>query len=146
LAVEIITSFVGGGLVGYGTMAGICGGDICFGGALAGLGAEVVTMPLITYGVGSLMGGRGSLGSAYLGGLTGFGAGCAATAQDSTLGLALGVLLMPIVAPIFYEMNSSANATSALYAGPVMTVRPFAGPLLYRQASPGALIGVTGAM
>lgn len=109
LVVGILGSAVGGSAAAYGTYKGICGDDPCVGGALAGLGANLVVTPLLSYGIGRLMGGRGTFGSVLLGAAIGFGAGAPFMA-NSNAGLIVGLALMPIMGPLAFEFSSGAKA------------------------------------
>jgi hypothetical protein len=144
LVVEIVTSAVGGVAIGYGTLKGICGKEVCLGGALAALGAEVVATPVITYGAGRLMGGRGTFTSTITGAALALTVGGALTPQDPTTGLAIGMTLMPILAPISFEASSHANAKGDVPKATGLRVTPFAAPLRGASGMQGVLLGVTG--
>lgn len=107
--VGILGSAVGGSAAAYGTYKGICGDEPCLGGALAGLGANLVVTPLLSYGIGRLMGGRGTFGSVLLGATLGFGVGAPFMANGNT-GLIVGLALMPIMGPLAFEFSSSGRA------------------------------------
>lgn len=109
LAAGIVGSALGGSAAAYGTYKGICGDEPCVGGALAGLGANLVVTPLLSYGIGRLMGGRGTFGSVLLGATLGFGIGAPFMTHGNT-GLIIGLALMPIMGPLAFEFSSSGKS------------------------------------
>jgi hypothetical protein len=119
---------VGSG-VGYGTYTAACGNSPCLGGALGGLGLEIVVTPLVAWGTGELMGGDGSLATTYLLGLTAFaGGGAGASSDDPILVLAIGMILEPFTASLGYEISSAVRASSIL--GPNGWIKPTVAPLV----------------
>lgn len=140
LFVEILGGAAGGSAAAYGTYRGICGKDVCLGGALAGLGANMVATPLVVYGLGRAMGGRGKLSTTFYGAMLGFGAGAPLMSQGN-LGLAVGVIMMPIMAPLFFEMNSQAQSEEMKGHLASHTVVPFAAPVAYGKGSTLGFVG-----
>lgn len=67
LAVEILTGEVVGGLASGLTFRAVCDGTDCFGSGIAAFGMNIAITPLAVWGVGTAMGGNGSLGYSYLG-------------------------------------------------------------------------------
>ncbi len=104
-----------GGLVGsaaaYGTYKAAGGSKPGLGAALEALGADIVVTPLAVWGVGEAMGGNGSLGYSYVGGLVAF-AGTPAGSSNPGLALAIGEVLMPFASAALYEMTSHIWAAS----------------------------------
>jgi hypothetical protein len=144
--VELFASAAGGSLAAYGTLESICGSGACngdigraIGGMLAALGANFVATPLIVAGTGSLMGGRGSVGSAFWGAVTGIAAGSLLTPVSPGLGLAVGVTLMPIISAIFYEMNSNERSKAMKQQLKSTAFVPIVAPIVQRNG----VIGVT---
>lgn len=127
LVVGILGSAVGGSAAAYGTYKGICGDDPCVGGALAGLGANLVVTPLLSYGIGRLMGGRGTFGSVLLGAAIGFGAGAPFMA-NSNAGLIVGLALMPIMGPLAFEFSSGAKAREMQMQLGSLRLSPYVAP------------------
>ncbi len=84
------------------------GGDV--GGALAGIATSFVITPLAEWGVGNLMGGHGSLGFTYTGGLIGFSAATPAAPNGALLTLAIAEICLPITSGLFYEITSNKHA------------------------------------
>jgi hypothetical protein len=107
---EVLVSAVGGSLAGYGTYKAACGSDACLGGALAGAGVNVLATPLITMGTGALMGGRGNFLWTASFGLLGFSATAALSNQDPFAAMAVSLALMPLLAPLGYELSSNMRA------------------------------------
>jgi hypothetical protein len=105
--VEMLAGGVVGGLAGYAVFSGL-GGDN-FGAAIAGLGANIAVTPLVVYGTGRAMGGQGSVGSAYLGGLLAF-SGPSATPDQAALSFAIGMALMPVTSSLMYEISSHVRS------------------------------------
>lgn len=106
LAVEMLAGAAVGGLVGYGVFEATGGDDI--GSALMGLGANIAVTPIVVWGTGRAMGGDGSLGWTYVGGLVAF-SGPSATPEQAALSLALGSVFLPITSSIMYEVSSHAR-------------------------------------
>jgi len=115
LALEII----GGGLVGGVASALVfgasCDGHDCLGASLLSFGADFAVTPLAVYGIGTLMGGRGSLLYSYLGAgpaLTPFSmTGPADETPDQTLSrlkleVTLSTIFLPICSAVLYEATS----------------------------------------
>jgi len=107
LIVEALAGAVVGSLVGYGTYSAAGGEGI--GATMAGLGAEIAVAPLVVWGTGRAMGGQGTVGSAYLGGLVAF-SGPAATADQAAVSFALGMALMPITSALMFEISSQVRS------------------------------------
>jgi hypothetical protein len=147
--VELLASGAGGSLAAYGTIAAICGSGACdadvgraIGGFLAALGANVVTTPLIVAGTGALMGGRGSVGSAFWGAVTGMAVGGLLTTASPVLGLAVGVTLMPIVSPLFYERDSNERAKGMKQQLKSAAIVPSVAPIVQRNGVTGVTCGL----
>jgi hypothetical protein len=115
LALEIL----GGGLIGGVTSALVfgasCDGHDCLGASLLSFGADFAVTPLAVYGIGNLMGGRGSLLYSYLGAgpaLTPFSmTGPADETPDQTLSrlkleVTLSTIFLPICSAVLYEATS----------------------------------------
>lgn len=119
---RILVGFLGsglvGGAVGYGTIAATCGGEICVGGAVAGMVLDIAVTPLTAWGIGRAMGGEGSLKSTYVGGLLPFALSASVSATDPGVGLGVGMALMPLGSALVFELSSRAKAL-----GPVEVVR-----------------------
>jgi hypothetical protein len=107
MVVEILSGALVGTLAGLGVYSAAGGEGI--GATFAGLGAEIVVTPIAVWGTGKAMGGRGTLGATYLGGLAAF-AGPSATPQEATLSLAIGMTLMPVTSALFYEISSHVRS------------------------------------
>ena len=140
LFLEILGGAAGGSAAAYGTYRAICGNNPCLGGAFAGLGANMVATPLVVYGLGRAMGGRGKLSTTFYGAMMGFGAGAPFIAQGN-LGLAVGVIMMPIMAPIFFELNSQMLSVEMKGRLASHTVTPFAAPVAYGKGSTFGFVG-----
>lgn len=130
-----LESLVGGAIgaaAGYGVFRLACGNDLCLGGALGALGTNVVLTPLAVWTLGRVTGGEGSIGSAYLGGAIGLGAGGAGMAVSPGVSLAIGTALMPFTAALAYELNSNGQANAQEQAQGVrvqaVNVTPLAAP------------------
>jgi hypothetical protein len=76
---------------------------------IAGLGSEIAVTPLVVWGTGKAMGGRGTLGSAYLGATAAF-AGPSATPEQAVVSLAVGMVLMPLTSALVYEVSSHVRS------------------------------------
>ncbi len=101
--VEMLAGAAVGSLAGYLAFEG-AGGEGA-GALIAGLGANIVVTPLVVYGTGRAMGGMGTLGWTYTGGLVAF-SGPAATPQEAAVSLAIGMVLMPVTSSLMYEVSS----------------------------------------
>ncbi len=120
---ESLGSGVVGSLLSYGTYSAACSGSPCIGGALGGLAVNIGVTPLAAYGIGTAMGGNGTLGGTYLLGMAAFAGGAAATTPDMAIvALAIGMVLEPFCAALGYELTSNAKAKELL--GPNAAVRP----------------------
>lgn len=146
LAVEIVVSAVGGSLAAYGTYKAVCGSDPCMSGALAGAGANVVATPLLTMGTGALMGGRGTFLFTAMMGLGGFVATASIGSEHPGLALAISMGLMPILAPLGYEISSNMASREMRQTGPspIARVQPMLVPVRLNGHVTGAVGGVTG--
>jgi hypothetical protein len=126
LVVEILAGALVGSLAAVATY-NAAGGDI--GGAIAALGVNVVSTPLIEWGVGRAMGGQGTLGSAYYGGIVGFGSGGSVSAQSPGAALVVGEIMMPITSALFFEISSNNKARQwELTHHFAATIKPVATP------------------
>jgi hypothetical protein len=67
LVLEILGGELTGSIATALTFKGLCNGTDCFGSAIAAFGVNVAVTPLAVWGIGSAMGGEGSLGYTYLG-------------------------------------------------------------------------------
>jgi hypothetical protein len=105
LAVEMVSGAVLGSLVAVGTYRGLGGEGI--GPALAAVGANFLVTPLIEWGIGNAMGGHGSLGWTYMGGLIGF----SATGVPPEAAIAVAVICLPITSGLMYELSSNKWAS-----------------------------------
>lgn len=105
--VNSLASGLAGGLIGLAVFKGLGGDNI--GAAFAGLGAQIAVTPAVVYGVGKAMGGEGSIGSAYLGGLIAF-SGPAGTTDQAAVSFAVGMLLMPFTSALMYEFSSNIRS------------------------------------
>jgi hypothetical protein len=119
--VEILAGAVVGSAVAYGTYESLCDGrGDCLGAGLAGFGMNFAVTPLAVYGVGRWMGGQGSLGWTYVGGLTALSAFSAPGSPDETpdqtisrinIEFAISTLLLPVTSAAFYELSSHVRYT-----------------------------------
>lgn len=89
-------------------MYNAAGGDI--GGAAAGIVTSFAVTPLVEYGVGRAMGGRGSLSWTYVGGLIGFSGSAPAAQADPVLVIAIAEVLCPITSGLAFELTSHGAA------------------------------------
>jgi hypothetical protein len=112
---------------------------------LLALGANFVTTPLLVAGTGALMGGRGSLGSAFWGAASGLAVGGLLTPVSPVVGLAIGVTLMPIVSPLFYEASSNQRAQEMSKPLGGAVISPSVVPLVERSRMSGVTCGLQGA-
>jgi hypothetical protein len=103
LVVEMLAGGLVGGLTGYAAYSAVGGDDI--GSVLAGLGANIAVTPLVVYGTGRAMGGQGTLGMSYLGGLIAF-SGPSATPDQAAVSFAVGMTLMPVTSALMFELSS----------------------------------------
>ena len=141
LVVEILSSAVVGSAAAYGTLRLSCGDKICLGGALAGLGANILATPLTTLGIGRLMGGRGTFSAAFYGALAGMAVGSTVSGTNPTLGLALGVALMPLTAPLCFEISSNFRAREMKATVGLTSLVPVVVPLANREGVFGVIGG-----
>jgi len=118
--VESLAGALVGGLVGYGVYTSQ-GED--FGAAMMGLGANFAVTPLVVYGTGRAMGGEGSLGYTYLGGLCAF-AGPSATPEQAAMSLALGSVFLPFTSAVMFEMSSHFKSKKLAAAAQGFSVAP----------------------
>jgi hypothetical protein len=147
-ALGVLASAAAGGLAAFGVLKGVCGDEVCLGGAIGGLVANVVVSPLAAWGAGRAMGGRGDLGTTYLGGLLGFSVGGPLTQVSPGTALAVGSLVMPFMASLAFELTSMGAPSDPDAAqrdgGPTLTgigAAPLGGP---RGEIGGGLLGVSG--
>ncbi|HWU90315.1 MAG TPA: hypothetical protein VN253_23785 [Kofleriaceae bacterium] len=138
LVVEALAGAVVGSLVGIGVYKA-AGGD-SIGAAFAGLGSEIALTPVIVWGTGKAMGGRGTLGSAYLGGLAAF-AGPSATPQEAAISLAVGMALMPVTSAVIYEVSSHVRSKRFEAVASGVSIAPVAGPHGVSGVSAGLSFG-----
>lgn len=108
---SLVGGVIGAG-AGYGVLRLACGSDVCLGGALGALGTNIAVTPLAVWLLGMATGGEGSVGSAYLGGAIGLGAGGAGYAVSPGLSLAIGMTIMPFTSALLYELNSNGQAVA----------------------------------
>lgn len=144
---ELFGSAAAGSLSGYLTYSGICGDNVCLGGALAGMGVNMVVTPLTVYGIGSLMGGEGSLGTTFLGSLLPFSVTAAISSQAPGLALGIGFALMPVTGSLFYELSSNSKASApppATSLGRVLNVGVI--PMPSSGRAPGVGLGLGGVL
>jgi hypothetical protein len=127
--VELLVSALGGGLALYGVERAVCGSSICLGGALAGEAVGFVVVPPITYAVGTLMGGEGALSSTYWSALASGSLATAIDAKSPGAGIAVYVVLSPILAPLGYEASSNNRARVMKKQLGVTAFAPFVTPL-----------------
>jgi hypothetical protein len=145
LVVEILVSGVGGGAAAYGTYVAICQDDPCFGGAMAGMGVNILATPLLAWGTGELMGGDGSLLLTFGAGLLGFTATAPISSDNPMLALQIALAVMPILAPIGYEITSHVRAGKRERARELTRLSPTLVPLRAKDgAIDGALLAVRG--
>ncbi len=107
LVVEMLAGAVAGSLVGIG-MYKAAGGD-GIGAVMAGLGAEIAVTPLVVWGTGRAMGGRGTLGWTYVGGLAAF-AGPSMTTEQAVISFAVGMVMMPVTSALLFEVSSHGRS------------------------------------
>jgi hypothetical protein len=123
MVVEMLAGGVLGSLLGY-EVYNAAGGSV--GGVLAGLGTEIAVEPLIVYGTGRAMGGIGTVGSAYLGGMLAF-SGPAATPGEAEVSFAIGMALMPVTSALAFELSSHTHSKALEQAASGLTVTPVVG-------------------
>ena len=112
-ALGVLASAAAGSLAAIGVLKGVCGDEICLGGAIGGLVANVAVSPLAAWGAGRAMDGRGELGTTYMGGLMGFGVGGSVTQVSPGAALAVGTFLMPFTSALAFELSSQASVSAA---------------------------------
>jgi hypothetical protein len=144
MTVEILSGAVGSGLASYGTLKAICGKEICLGGAIAALGVSIIAAPTITYGVGRLMGGRGTYLSTILGAGFAFMLSAPFSAANPTAGTAIGLLLIPITAPLMYEINSNQNSRDMKARLRISSITPGVVPVAMADGTVGGGFGFAG--
>jgi len=110
-ALEVLVGVAAGAAVSYGVYGAMCGDGDCFDAALAGMGADALVAPLAIWGIGRALGGRGDLVLTYLGGLTAF-SGASAPA-DPALGVAVGMVVMPLTSALLFELTSQIASVRA---------------------------------
>ena len=146
-AVEVLVSGIGGSLAAYGTFEAMCGSGqsgCLLGGSFAALGANIVGTPLLVYGMGAAMGGRGSLGSAFMGALIPLGVAGSLTTVDPIVALAIGVALMPFISPLTYELSSNARSREMKAQLGTTAFQPTLVPVMHEQRIVGGTMGVQG--
>jgi len=121
LVVEILGGAVVGSLAGYATYHSLCDGrGDCLGSALTGAAVNFAVTPLATWGIGSWMGGQGSLSWTYLGGSVAFAAFSAPPPANESPGdtisridteFAIASFLLPVTSAAFYELSSHVAFT-----------------------------------
>ncbi len=141
---EVVVSGLGGALAGYATYKGVCGSGPCVGGALAGGGVELVAVPVLTMGTGALMGGRGGFVATALVGLLGFTATAPLSAKSPGAALGVSMALMPLLAPLGYELSSNVRASDMDKALQTAHLTPVLQPLRIDQRLVGAAVGLAG--
>lgn len=107
LVVEMLAGAVAGSLVGVATYKAVGGDGV--GAVFAGLGAQIAVTPLVAWGTGRAMGGRGTLGFTYVGGLVAF-AGPSATTEQAAVSFAVGMILMPVFSAFAFELSSNMRS------------------------------------
>lgn len=140
--VESLVGLVVGSAAAYGTLRGVCGDEICIGGALAGLGANMVATPLAVSLTGWGMGGQGTFGYAMLGEVLGVGAGASVTSVSPAAALGIGLTLGPFASAGMFEARSHREASS-IALGPAR-VMPYASPTVTPQGTLGGALGLAG--
>ena len=130
--VETLASGLGGALLAYGTFKAACGNASCLGGAIGGMAVNIAISPLVAWGVGNAMGGKGSLGMTYVVGLAPFMAAAGPGIDPLTL-LGVEMALEPLCAAIGYEVSSQMAASKLL--GPGGSIHPSVTPILGRGDS-----------
>lgn len=113
---EILAGAVIGSLTAYGTYSAMCGDDSdCFGASLMAAGMNFAITPLAVWGTGRMIGGQGSLGWSYLGGVVSLAAFSATgPADESTedalnrfqIELTVATILLPIASAVTFELSS----------------------------------------
>lgn len=113
---EILAGAVVGSLTAYGTFEAMCGDDSdCFGASLMAAGMNFAVTPLAVWGTGRALGGQGSLGWTYLGGVVSLAAFSATgPADESTedaldrfkIELTVATILLPISSAVMSELSS----------------------------------------
>lgn len=111
LALEIIASGAIGGVAAYETMVGTCGNEPCLGGALGGWLVDFAVTPAAVWGIGTAMGGRGTIGAAYYGALPAL-APFSATGAPVGLQFSLAAFFLPFTSSIIYEISSTVAANN----------------------------------
>jgi hypothetical protein len=142
LVVEILVAGAGGSAAGYGTFVGICGDKPCLGGALAAMGVELVATPLLAYGTGRLMGGKGTFLATLTIGLLGFTATTPLSIENPNLALVISFAVMPILAPIGFELSSSVRSREMRAQLGIGKLTPMVVPVFRGSDVTGAVIGL----
>ena len=103
--VESLVGAAAGSLAFYGVYRGLCSGnagDDCLGPALAAAAANLAVTPVAQWGVGTAMGGHGSLAWTYYGEALTF-----AAAPAGSEGLVVASFLSPFMSALTYELSSN---------------------------------------
>jgi hypothetical protein len=141
---EALGGGLAGGLAGYVVYQAMCD-QVCLGGVLGGLGANVAVTPLATWAIGNALGGRGSLGYTYVGGLSGFAA-LGAPGIPPGVTLLVGMTVMPFASAALYEITSNVVGIQEESSGGVVaSLRPGISPLANASGGlGGALLSIDG--
>jgi hypothetical protein len=103
----MLSSAAVGSAAAYGSYVAVCGsGESCLGGAFAGAGVDVVATPLVIWGLGGAMGGRGDLPSTFVGSMLSFLVASPLVSKDADLALGVSLALMPVSGSLIYELRS----------------------------------------
>jgi hypothetical protein len=144
LGLEFVGTAVGAGLASYGTLVGICGDRFCTGGVLAAAGVNLVATPLLTYGIGRLGRGRGTLAAAFAGAGFGLLAGSTAALKGGQAAAIVGGLTIPLFSALFVEMSSGAASVEMKKRLGVQSVAPYAAPVALTGDASGETFGFAG--
>ena len=136
---RLIAEIIGGVLVGGGLGVAVYeGAGEGVAGVFAGSMVSIAVAPLVEYGVGRLLGGRGSLKMTYIGGFLAFGISTPTAPGGEVLVFVVGEALLPIMSGLFFELNSNTQAQQFQRAHAV-TVGLM--PRVDRGAVDGAMLG-----
>ena len=144
--VEMFVSGVGGAAAGYATYKAMCDREPCVGGFLGAAAVETVGTPLLAYGIGQMMGGRGSLMTTYFVGLLGFTATGPLVDKNPALALTISFGLLPILSPLGYEVSSGTRSQAMRKALGVARVSPVVVPILHGSGVVGGALGLAGTL
>ncbi len=142
----MVVSGVGAVAAGYATYKGMCDREPCPGGFLGAAAVEMVGTPLLAYGTGQMMGGRGSLMTTYLVGLLGFTATAPLVDKNPALALTISFGVLPILSALGYEASSGARSREMRKALGVAHLSPVVLPILHGSGVVGGTLGLAGTL